>query len=82
MSRLYPSAFEMRQLNYVCRYCAAAPGVWCTLPNDRWAAFLHSDRFYQLRPDQQRHAGTDFPRDPEAEIRLVRILDNASGGNV
>lgn len=76
MSRLYPTPFEVEQLDFICRYCGAAPGVWCTLPSGQWAGFMHSDRFYQSRPRNWRHAGTDCPRDAEAEAeaRLVRLL--------
>lgn len=77
MSRLYPTPFQVQQLGFICRYCAAAPGVWCTTPNDNWASYLHSDRFYQCRGIRSWHAGTDFPRDSAAEQRLVRLIASA-----
>jgi hypothetical protein len=76
VSRLYPNPFELIQLGFICRYCGAASGVWCATPSGQWTGYLHSDRYYQSRPENARWrpAGTDFPRDIEAENRLVRVL--------
>lgn len=80
MSRLYPSPFDIQKLGYVCRYCGAAPGIWCTTASDRWSTHLHGDRYYQARPCSQRPAGTDFPRDAIAEERLARAIAATAGG--
>lgn len=82
MSRVYPTAFEILRMGYICRYCGAAPGVWCTTPRDKWAGLMHSDRYYQAEPCSWARAGIDFPRDALAEDRLARAIAAARAGDV
>lgn len=74
MSRRHPNPFQVQQLDFICHYCAAPVGVWCTERSGDWAALLHASRYYQ-QTGRTPVGSYDLPRDSGAERELVAATE-------